>query len=240
MGTEKSRGTTRTTTIRESPEPGTPCGNRGAVIVRTDPCVIYDPDAERNENFPRAMKAEDAEKYKGEWIGVAEGGVVAHGKEYTRVYEDACKEDKGEPFMHYVGPTKKKTRSSWALDGVVPLQSLKASARRKKTRRTRLLIGTTAADPVVVWKTFRYLPVRVPAEGGGLTPAMLPALGARTRLHDRTPWAAGTAKVHTLGVIDSGACATAVPMRMLGKLGIARGGGVAGIRIQRIRVPPRI
>ena len=108
MGTEKSRGTTRTTTIRESPEPGTPCGNRGAVIVRTDPCVIYDPDAERNENFPRAMKAEDAEKYKGEWIGVAEGGVVAHGKEYTRVYEDACKEDKGEPFMHYVGPTKKK------------------------------------------------------------------------------------------------------------------------------------
>ena len=89
------------------PAPGTPYGSRGAVIVRTDPCVIYDPDAEKNENFLKAMKAEDAEKYKGEWIGVAAGGVVAHGIEYARVYEEARKADKGEPFMHYVGPTEK-------------------------------------------------------------------------------------------------------------------------------------
>ena len=87
------------------PAPGTPYGNRGAVIISTDPCVIYDPDAEKNNNFLKAMTAEDAEKYNGEWIGVAEGGVVAHGKDYTRVYEEACNADKGEPFMHYVGPT---------------------------------------------------------------------------------------------------------------------------------------
>ena len=75
------------------------------MIISTDPCVIYDPDAEKNNNFLKAMTAEDAEKYNGEWIGVAEGGVVAHGKDYTRVYEEACNADKGEPFMHYVGPT---------------------------------------------------------------------------------------------------------------------------------------
>ena len=89
------------------PAPGTPYGSRGAVIVKTDPCVIYDPDAEKNENFLKAMKAEDTERYKGEWIGVAEGSVVAHGRSYTRVYEEACNADKGEPFMHYVGPMEK-------------------------------------------------------------------------------------------------------------------------------------
>ena len=79
-----------------------------------------------------------------------------------------------------------------------------------------------------MWKTFGYLPVHVPAEGGGLTPIMLPALRVKTRLHDRVPWAAGTVKAHTLGVIDSGACTTAVTLQMLEKLGIVEGARVSG------------
>ena len=88
------------------PAPGTPCGDRGAVILRTDPCVIYDPDIVRNDNFLKSMTAEDIERYKGEWIGIAGGGIVAHGKEYTRVHEETCKADKGEPLVHYIGPTE--------------------------------------------------------------------------------------------------------------------------------------
>ena len=88
------------------PAPGTPYGDRGAVIVRTDPCVIYDPDIERNDNFLKSMTAEDTEKYKGEWIGIAGGGIVAHGKEYMRVHEETCKANKGEPLVHYIGPTE--------------------------------------------------------------------------------------------------------------------------------------
>ena len=88
------------------PAPGTPCGSRGAVVVRTDPCVIYDPDIERNDSFLKAMTAEDMEKYKGEWIGIAGGGIVAHGKEYVRVHEETCRADKGEPLVHYIGPTE--------------------------------------------------------------------------------------------------------------------------------------
>ena len=88
------------------PAPGTPCGSRGAVVVRTDPCVIYDPDIERNDNFLKAMTAKDMEKYKGEWIGIAGGGIVAHGKEYVRVHEETCRADKGEPLVHYIGPTE--------------------------------------------------------------------------------------------------------------------------------------
>lgn len=70
--------------------------------------------------------------------------------------------------------------------------------------------------------------MRVPAEGGGLTPTMLPALRVKTGLHDRMPWAADTVKPHTLGVIDSGACTTAVTLQMLEKLGIVEGARVSG------------
>ncbi len=87
------------------PAPGTPYGNHGAVIIRTDPCVIYDPGMGKNNDFLKAMTAEDAEKYNGEWIGVADGVVIAHGEDYMQVYEETCKADKGTPLMHHVGPT---------------------------------------------------------------------------------------------------------------------------------------
>lgn len=78
-----------------------------------------------------------------------------------------------------------------------------------------------AADPVVVWDTSVYLPVEVPAEGGGRKTVMLPALRVRARAHDRMPWATSTTKVYAVGVIDSGAFKTAVPVWVLGRLGIA-------------------
>ena len=84
------------------PPPGTPCGNRGATVVRTDPCVIDDPDLEKNDNFIKSMTDEVAEKYKGEWIGVADGRVVAHGKSYGRVHNEACNAGLGSPLIHYV------------------------------------------------------------------------------------------------------------------------------------------
>lgn len=82
----------------------------------------------------------------------------------------------------------------------------------------------------------------MPAEGGGLASAMLPALRVRARLHDRMPWATGTVNAHALGVIDSGACTTAVPTWMLDKLGIAEGSTVSGysasgyLRAHRARI----
>ena len=55
----------------------------------------------------------------------------------------------------------------------------------------------------------------------GRKPAMLPAIRARAGTHDCMPWAAGVAKIHSVGTIDSGASAATVPARMLGRLGIA-------------------
>ena len=56
------------------------------------------------------------------------------------------------------------------------------------------------------------------------------------------PWATGTVNAHALGVIDSGACTTAVPTWMLDKLGIAEGSTVSGysasgyLRAHRARI----
>lgn len=84
------------------PAPGTPYNDRGAVIVSTDPCVIYDPDIERNEMYLESMTAEDVEKYKGQWIAIADGGVVAHGTDPLRVCGEGNKAGKGDPLMHFV------------------------------------------------------------------------------------------------------------------------------------------
>ena len=55
----------------------------------------------------------------------------------------------------------------------------------------------------------------------GRKPAMLPAIRVRARTHDCMPRAAGVAKIHSVGTIDSGASAATVPAWMLGRLGIA-------------------
>lgn len=73
----------------------------------------------------------------------------------------------------------------------------------------------------VVWKTLDYMSARVPAAGGGLAPVMLPAIRIRARPHDRMPWTTGIVKAHAVGIIDSGAVRSAIPMWMLDKLGIA-------------------
>ena len=84
------------------PAPGTPYNDRGAVIVSTDPCVIYDPDVAKNDVFLRTVDVKELEKYMGEWIAIAGGGIVAHGKDPKRVHEEAYDAGKGEPLMHYI------------------------------------------------------------------------------------------------------------------------------------------
>ena len=86
----------------QPPAPGTPCGDRGAVIVSADPCVIYDPDIERNEMYLKSMTAEEVERYKGQWIAIAGGGVVAHGTDPLRVCGEGSKAGSGYPLMHFV------------------------------------------------------------------------------------------------------------------------------------------
>lgn len=86
----------------QPPAPGTPYNDRGAVIVSTDPCIIYDPDIERNEMYLKSMTVEDVEKYKGQWIAIADGGVVAHGTDPLRVCGEGNKAGKGDPLMHFV------------------------------------------------------------------------------------------------------------------------------------------
>ena len=77
-----------------------------------------------------------------------------------------------------------------------------------------------AACPAVAWKTFDYMRMRVPAAAGGITYDMRPALRVRARMPGSMPWDANASKAYAVGVIDSGAFATSVPMWMLDRLGI--------------------
>ena len=66
------------------------------------PGVRIDNDIVKNLEFLRSMRPEEFEKYRGEWLAVAGGGIVAHGKDPRRVHQDGWKAGKGEPFMEYV------------------------------------------------------------------------------------------------------------------------------------------
>ena len=46
-----------------------------------------------------AISAEEYEKYMGEWVAVAGGRVVAHGKDPHRVREEGRRTGKGEPLV---------------------------------------------------------------------------------------------------------------------------------------------
>ncbi len=101
-GLEAARSAEAPSADDSPPPPGTPYNDRGAVIISTDPCVIYDPDIEKNEGYLRSMTAEDAERYKGQWIAIADGGVVAHGTDPLSVCGEGHKADKGAPLMYFV------------------------------------------------------------------------------------------------------------------------------------------
>ena len=52
--------------------------------------------------FLKSFSSQDALQYAGEWIAVACGEIVAHGKDPRRVHTEGCKAGKGGPFMHYI------------------------------------------------------------------------------------------------------------------------------------------
>ena len=52
--------------------------------------------------FLESMTSEDVRRYAGQWIAVASGEIVAHGKDPGHVLDEAREADKGEPFMEYI------------------------------------------------------------------------------------------------------------------------------------------
>ena len=48
-----------------------------------------------------SMTAEEFEKYRGEWVAVAGGEIVAHGKDPLRVVRQGSAAGKGVPYMRY-------------------------------------------------------------------------------------------------------------------------------------------
>ena len=71
-------------------------------VIQMDPCIRIDHDVSRNVEFLDSMSLDEARRYMGEWIAVAGGGIVAHGKDPRRVHSEAYAAGKGEPYMQYI------------------------------------------------------------------------------------------------------------------------------------------
>ena len=52
--------------------------------------------------FLKAMTSEDIKLYAGQWLAIASGEIVAHGKDPGRVLDEGRKAGKGQPFMEYI------------------------------------------------------------------------------------------------------------------------------------------
>ena len=65
-------------------------------------CTQIDENAKKNLAFLNAMKPRYAEKYMGEWIAVAGGEIVAHGKDPGLVCQEGRRAGKGGPYMRYI------------------------------------------------------------------------------------------------------------------------------------------
>ena len=61
-----------------------------------------DENTRLNIEFLETMPDEEAEKYMGEWIAVAGGKIVAHGKDPEQVHEKGWGAGKGVPHMEYI------------------------------------------------------------------------------------------------------------------------------------------
>ena len=60
-------------------------------------------------NSPRAFREfvgakfdKEVERYAGQWLAIASGEIVAHGKDPERVHDEGCKAGKGHPYMEYI------------------------------------------------------------------------------------------------------------------------------------------
>ncbi len=66
--------------------------------------VVNDPEGSPVEDikFLAAMPEEEYKKYRGEWLAVASGEIVAHGRDPRRTLTEGCRAGKGMPLMKYV------------------------------------------------------------------------------------------------------------------------------------------
>lgn len=83
--------------------------------VPEGPGVTGDNDIVKNLEFLRALPIKEFEKYMGEWLAVAGGGIVAHGKNAERVLEEGWKAGKGGVFMEYVYASPEEVPFSYTL-----------------------------------------------------------------------------------------------------------------------------
>ena len=65
-------------------------------------CTQIDEGARKDMEFLNAMTPKEAEKYMGQWIAVAGGGIVAHGEDPRQVCKAGWKAGKGCPHMRYI------------------------------------------------------------------------------------------------------------------------------------------
>ena len=66
------------------------------------PRIRIDKGAKKNLDFLNAMTPKEAEKYMGEWIAVAGGGIVAHGEDPHQVCQEGRKAGKGTIHIRYI------------------------------------------------------------------------------------------------------------------------------------------
>ena len=66
--------------------------------------VVNDPHSSpmKDIKFLATMPEEEYKKYMGEWLAVANGEIVAHGRDPRRVITEGCRAGKGMPLMEYV------------------------------------------------------------------------------------------------------------------------------------------
>ena len=65
-------------------------------------CRPTDEGTEKTVEFMNAMTPEVAHKYRGEWIAVASGEIVAHDEDPRQVCQKARKAGKGAIFVDYI------------------------------------------------------------------------------------------------------------------------------------------
>ncbi len=56
----------------------------------------------KDVKFLATMPEEEYKRYGGQWVAVADGEIVAHGKDPERVHKEGSEAGKGVPLMDYI------------------------------------------------------------------------------------------------------------------------------------------
>ena len=80
--------------------------------------VVNDPHSSpmKDIKFLATMPEEEYKKYGGQWVAVANGEIVAHGKDPERVHQDGCMAGKGMPFMDYIYADYTEVPNAYRVD----------------------------------------------------------------------------------------------------------------------------